>query len=292
LVALGKIAAEAAPTSTERSRGSGFSRDHDPILLILPADHVILDVAAFATAVTAALEAAAGGRLVTFGIVPSRPETGYGYLRVGKAHGAWAELDRFVEKPDAEAARRYVDSGEYLWNSGMFVFRARAYLEELERLAPAMLETCRAAVAAAEAGSDFTRLGAAFLESPTDSIDYAVMEKTHAAAVVPLAAGWSDIGSWAALHEVLEKDDLGNAFRGDVIAEACTNTCVVASERLVAAVGLEGVVVVETADAVLVTAADQAQRVKAIVDALKGTRRAETREPTAGSAATPPARET
>jgi mannose-1-phosphate guanylyltransferase/mannose-6-phosphate isomerase len=264
----------------------------DALLLVLPADHVILDVAAFASALAAALEAATSGRLATFGIVPSRPETGYGYLRVGKSHGAWAALDRFVEKPDAAAAQRYVDSGEYLWNSGMFVFRARTYLDELESLAPAMVKACRAAVAASDAGSDFTRLGPAFVECPADSIDYAVMEKTHNAAVVPLAAEWSDVGSWAALHEVLAKDEHGNAFRGDVVAKDCTNTCVLASQRLVAAVGLEGIVVVETADAVLVTTANQSQRVKEIVDALKGARRVETREASAGSGASRPGRDT
>jgi mannose-1-phosphate guanylyltransferase/mannose-6-phosphate isomerase len=264
----------------------------DAVLLVLPADHVILDVAAFATALAAALEAAAGGRLVTFGIVPTRPETGYGYLRVGKSHGAWAALDGFVEKPAAATARRYVDSGEHLWNSGMFVFRANVYLDELDKHAPGMVKACRTAVAAADASTDFTRLGPAFLESPADSIDYAVMEKTDNAAVVPLAAGWSDVGSWAALYEVLEKDDLGNTFRGDVVAKGCTNTCVVASERLVAAVGLEGVVIVETADAVLVTTANQSQRVKEIVDALKGARRAEIRKGTPGSGERGPARDT
>ena len=251
---------------------SGVGRDRDSAaelcLVVLPADHVILDTAAFVAAVEAAVGAAASGRLVTFGIVPDRVETGYGYLRKGAAHGAWADLDRFVEKPDAAAAERYVRSGEYLWNSGMFVLPARKYLDELDRLAPAMLAKCRAAAASAVADGDFTRLGKDFLECPPDSIDYAVMEKTRDAAVVPLAAGWSDVGSWAALHDVLGKDERGNVLRGNAIADECRDSYVAATSRLVAVVGLEGVVVVETEDAVLVMAKERAQRIKQIVEAL------------------------
>jgi mannose-1-phosphate guanylyltransferase/mannose-6-phosphate isomerase len=210
----------------------------DPILLVLPADHVILDTGAFVAAVEAAVEAAeAEGRLVTFGIVPNKPETGYGYLLKGASRGRWSLLEAFVEKPDLATAERYVESGRYLWNSGMFVFSASAYLEELGRHAPAMLEKCRAALVAAEHGEDFTHLGAAFLECPADSIDYAVMEKTRNAAVVALDAGWSDVGSWSALHAVLEKDAYGNVLRGDVIAKGCTNSYVAAHNRLVATVG-------------------------------------------------------
>jgi mannose-1-phosphate guanylyltransferase/mannose-6-phosphate isomerase len=250
----------------------------DPILLVLPADHVILDTGAFVAAVEAAVEAAeAEGRLVTFGIVPNKPETGYGYLLTGASRGRWSLLDAFVEKPDLATAERYVESGRYLWNSGMFVFLASAYLEELGRHAPAMLEKCRAAIAAAERGEDFTHLGAAFLECPADSIDYAVMEKTRNAAVVALDAGWSDVGSWSALHAVLEKDADGNVLRGDVIAKGCTNSYVAAHGRLVATVGLDGIVVVETPDSVLVMAASHAQRVKEVVDALKAAGRDEVR---------------
>ncbi len=245
------------------------SPDVDPLLLVLPADHVIGNVAAFVAAVDAAIAAADQDRLVTFGVVPSAPETGYGYLLRGADRGAWAELDRFVEKPDAATAQTYVDSGRYLWNSGMFLFSARAYLAELERFEPAIAAACERAVAAAEVDADFTRLGAAFLDCPANSIDYAVMERTGRAAVVPLDADWSDVGSWSALHDVLEKDDGGNSLMGDVIAHGCTNTYVSASGRLVAVVGLEGVVVVETDDAVLIVAREHAQDVKRIVEALK-----------------------
>jgi mannose-1-phosphate guanylyltransferase len=206
---------------------------------------------------------------VTFGIVPDRPETGYGYLHKGGARGAWSELDRFVEKPDAATAQRYVESGEYLWNSGMFVLGARAYLGELERVAPRMLDKCRAAIAGAKKDADFTRLSPAFLECSADSIDYAVMEKTCRGAVVPLAAGWSDVGSWAALHDVLDKDAQGNVAKGDAVLDGCRNSYVAATSRLVAVIGLESVVVVETDDAVLVLAKESAQRVRNLVDALR-----------------------
>jgi mannose-1-phosphate guanylyltransferase/mannose-6-phosphate isomerase len=268
-----KAAAKAAPTPS--TGGSGFSRD--PLLLVLPADHVIRDTAAFVAAVEAATEAAVEGRLVTFGVTPDRPETGYGYIRKGKTRGRCAELEWFFEKPDAATAQRYVDSGEYLWNSGMFLFAARAYLDELARLQPKMLEACRRSVAAGRSDGDFTRLGAAFGECPAGSIDYEVFEKTQNAAVVPLAAGWSDVGSWAALHAVLDKDSLGNVVRGDVIAKACKNSYLAASDRLVVAVGLDGIIVVETADAVLVMSAADSQRVKEIVDALKAAGREEAR---------------
>jgi mannose-1-phosphate guanylyltransferase/mannose-6-phosphate isomerase len=249
-------------------RGRVFSRDLDPILLVLPADHVIQDTDAFVAAVEVAIEPAAQGRLVTFGVLPSRPEAGYGYLRVGESHGTWSELDCFVEKPDTATARQHLESGDYLWNSGMFLLPARRYLDELGRIAPTTLVKCQEAVATAEADVDFTRLGAAFLESPADSIDYAVMQKTRNAAIVPLEAGWTDVGSWAALHDVLEKDAQGNVLRGDVIADECRNSYVAATSRLVAVVGLEGIVVVETEDAVLVMAKDRAQRVKNTVERL------------------------
>ena len=251
----------------------------DPLLLVLPADHVILNHEAFAAAVAVAIDAAAAGRLVAFGIVPSRPETGYGYIRRKAGHGSWSILEEFVEKPDLETARCYVESGHYLWNSGMFLFSARDYLRELDRYAPSILRVSRQAVAEATIDSDFTRLGSCFLDCPSDSIDYAVMEKTDKAAVVPLDAGWSDVGSWAALHEVLEKDADGNTLRGDVIADACKNTYITSSSRLVVGVGLEGVIVVETDDAVVVMAHAHSQRIKRVVDALKINKRPEARTP-------------
>jgi mannose-1-phosphate guanylyltransferase/mannose-6-phosphate isomerase len=242
---------------------------HDEaVLVVLPADHVIPGSAAFEAALDAALGAAAEGRLVTFGVVPDRPETGYGYLLRGAGRGLWWELEKFVEKPDLATAERYVASGRYLWNSGMFVFDAAVYLRELGRHAPRMLDACTAALGQAEQDRDFVRLGAAFAAGPSDSIDYAVMEKTDKAAVVPLDAGWNDVGSWSALHDVLGKDADGNVLRGDVLAARCRDSYIAANGRLVAALGLEGVVIVETEDAVLVMTRDEAQNVKQIVDRL------------------------
>jgi mannose-1-phosphate guanylyltransferase/mannose-6-phosphate isomerase len=245
------------------------SGKEDPLLLVLPADHLVRDTKAFAGAVQAAAAAAAAGNLVTFGVVPDRPETGYGYLLEGVDQGGWSELDEFVEKPNLETAERYVASGRYLWNSGMFVLGAAAFLKELERHAPAMLAACREAVNTATTDADFTRLGPAFATSPADSIDYAVMEKTDRAAVVPLDAGWSDVGSWSALYDLLDKDAAGNVAKGDALVEQCRDTYVLASNRTVAVVGLDNVVVVETQDAVLVIARDASQHVKLVVDRLK-----------------------
>ena len=246
---------------------ASFSRD--PLLLVLPADHVLLDAAAFAAAVKVGIEAALDGYLVTFGVVPDKPETGYGYIARGDDRGGWFGVERFVEKPDLRTAQSYVDSGRYYWNSGMFLFSASAFLRELQKHSPAMLGPCRRAVAEAKVDADFTRLGAAFLDSPSNSIDYAVMEKTERAGVVPLAAGWSDVGSWPALHDVLPKDGDGNVAVGDVLLERCTRSYFASSGRTIAAIGLDEVVVVETPDAVLVMARDQAQDVKKIVEALK-----------------------
>src|ERR1700751_4154952 len=192
----------------------------DPVLLILPADHVIKDVPAFQRAVRAALPAAEQGQLVTFGIVPTAPETGYGYIQRGAASGALYRIARFIEKPDPKRAAEFVKSGEYYWNSGMFLFGARRYLDELARFAPEIARVCETAFASARADLEFTRISPeAFASCPSDSIDYAVMEKTADAVVVPLAAGWSDVGSWAALHDATEADAHGNVTRGDVISE-------------------------------------------------------------------------
>jgi mannose-1-phosphate guanylyltransferase / mannose-6-phosphate isomerase len=255
-----------------------LSGEEDPLLVVLPADHVIVDGAAFARAVATAADVATLGRIVAFGIVPTGPETGYGYLLRGVDHGGWSELERFVEKPGFETASRFVESGRYLWNSGMFLCSARTYLNELAQHAPPILAACERAVQAADVDEDFTRLGASFLDCPSSSIDYAVMEKTSKAAVVALDAGWSDIGSWATLHEVIGKDMDGNAFRGDVVAKECRDSYIAASSRLVAAIGLDGFVIVETADAVLVLPKERAQSVKIIVDHLKQGGRAEVRD--------------
>jgi mannose-1-phosphate guanylyltransferase / mannose-6-phosphate isomerase len=243
----------------------------DPLLLVLPADHVIGLPGAFAAAVAAAAEPARAGYLTTFGVVPTEPATGYGYIRRGSDHAGWSEVAEFVEKPNSATARAYVDSGRYLWNSGMFLFGARAWLDELSAHAPQMRAVCEDAVASAARTDGFVRLGEPFAACPANSIDYAVMEKTSHAAVVPLSAGWSDVGSWSSLHDVLAKDASGNVASGDVVLESCRDTYVSSSHRLVAAIGLDGVVVVETEEAVLVVARDHAERVKRVAE-LVGTR--------------------
>jgi mannose-1-phosphate guanylyltransferase / mannose-6-phosphate isomerase len=266
------LAAHAALKSAD---GDGDS-DADPVLLVLPADHVIRDVPAFLKAVRVALPAAEQGKLVTFGIVPSMPETGYGYIQRAKAeqpddadNGPYL-IARFVEKPSAEKAAQFVKSGDYYWNSGMFLFRARRYLQELERFAPEIARVCASAAAGAKSDLDFTRVDAKVFEScPADSIDYAVMEKTAEAVVVPLDAGWSDVGSWAALHAACESDGHGNVARGDVIAEDSDGCYLYSESRLVAVVGLQNHVVVETKDAVLVAPQDRVQDVKKLVFRLK-----------------------
>ncbi len=251
-------------------KAAGPSAAGDPLLLVLPADHVIRDVPAFHKAVHAAVEAAQEGQLVTFGIVPASAETGYGYIQRGSASGSVYRIARFVEKPSAAVAQDFVGSGDYYWNSGMFLFGARRYLEELGRLAPAIATACAEAFAAAKADLDFTRIDKPLFQTcPADSIDYAVMEKTSDAVVVPLAAGWSDVGSWAALHEASEADGHGNVSRGDVICEDSEGCYLYSESRLVSAVGLKDHVVVETKDAVLVAPRSRVQDVKKLVFRLK-----------------------
>jgi mannose-1-phosphate guanylyltransferase len=208
--------------------------------------------------------------------VPDRPETGYGYIRRGAQHGAWADIARFVEKPDLRTAESYLASGEYSWNSGMFLFSASQLLAEMREYAPAIVAACERVATAASRDGVVVELGAEFAQCPSNSIDYAVMEKTRHGAVVPLAAGWSDVGSWSAMQDVLPRDAQGNSSSGDVLIESCSNTLISASTRVVAGVGLEDIVVVETEDAVLVLRRDRAQDVKKIVDALKAAKRRET----------------
>ncbi|MBB3345207.1 mannose-1-phosphate guanylyltransferase/mannose-6-phosphate isomerase [Luteimonas sp. RC10] len=241
----------------------------DAVLLVLPSDHVVQDPDAFLAAVRAALPAAASGKLVTFGVVPHTPETGYGYIKAGTGEDAALPVERFIEKPDLATAQHYVASGQYYWNSGMFLFRADRYLEELGRHAPAILSAVRTAWERARKDADFTRLDRdAFAASPSDSIDYAVMEKTDAAVVMPLDAGWSDVGSWASLREVSPQDADGNAHHGDVVAIDCRNTYA-HGNRLIAMIGLEDTIVVETDDAILVGRSDRIQQVKDVVAELK-----------------------
>jgi mannose-1-phosphate guanylyltransferase/mannose-6-phosphate isomerase len=271
------VAALVALENTGATGSHDTAGSADPVLIVLPADHVIRDVDAFRAAVAAGRAAADAGRLVTFGIVPDRPETGYGYIRRGPGDGPAYPVAEFVEKPDAETARAYVESGVYFWNSGMFMFRASVYLAELQRHAPEILAPCKAAVAAATRDLDFTRLpGDSFAQCPSDSIDYAVMEKTHSAVVVPLDAGWSDVGSWSALQDALPNDEQGNVVAGDVIAEHSEGCYLHSTSRLIAAVGLRDHVVVETKDAVLVAPRTRVQDVKALVARLKDQGRYET----------------
>jgi mannose-1-phosphate guanylyltransferase / mannose-6-phosphate isomerase len=280
--------AVAALVALDQVRKNGGRGSPDPLLLVLPADHVIRDAPAFQAAVTAGCAAAAEGKLVTFGVIPDRPETGYGYIRrkVGAvASSADAKIEsvpifpvqQFVEKPDAATAQQYLASGEYYWNSGMFLFRAKAYLTELERYAPAMLSACQDAVAAATRDLDFTRLPRdEFAACPSDSIDYAVMEKTSLAVVVPLDAGWSDVGSWSALQDALPRDGQGNVTTGDVLVEDSSGCYLHSTSRLIGAVGLKDHVVVETKDAVLVAPRGRVQDVKQLVAQLKAQGRYET----------------
>ena len=266
------VAAMAALAVTAR----GGAPKAEPILLVLPADHVLTDVASLRKAVAAAMPAAREGRLVTFGVVPTSAETGYGYIRQAAGDGAVRPVAEFVEKPDAARAQAFVESGDYFWNSGMFLLPARGYLDELGRLDPGMLQACRKAYEASASDLDFVRLDAAAFEScRADSIDYAVMEKTQRAAVVPLAAGWSDVGSWAALQDALSPDASGNVTRGDVFAEDSRDCLLYSTDRLVAAVGLEGHVVVETKDAVMVAPKSRVQDVKRLVERMKQAGRSE-----------------
>ena len=256
----------------------------DPVLLVLPADHVIRDPQAFREAVRQGLGAAREGKLVTFGIVPDYPETGYGYIRTGQDvrevesdETGVVPVLQFVEKPDRETAEEYVSTGRYLWNSGMFMFTASSYLEELGVYAPEILEGCRGAYEAGTTDMDFFRLWAdAFLACPSNSIDYAVMERTDKATVVPLQAGWSDVGSWSSLWQVQDRDESGNVCRGDVLCKDVSNSYLHSTERLIAGVGLQDMVVVETKDAVLVADRERGQEVKEIVKSLERQDRQET----------------
>lgn len=248
----------------------------DPLLLVLPSDHVVTDGEAFRRAVREAAPAAEAGALLTFGIVPVGPETGFGYIQAehSDADGVRA-VRRFVEKPDAATAHGYLDAGGYYWNSGMFLFRASTLLAELERFRPDILEACREAFAAARRDGDFIRLDReAFARCPSDSIDYAVMEKTASAMVLPVDIGWNDVGSWSALWDVAEHDEAGNAHHGDVIAVDSRNSYAYA-RRLVALVGVDDLVVVETDDAVLVARKDRVQEVKQVVAQLKAAQRSQ-----------------
>ena len=249
----------------------------DPVLLVLAADHVITDVAAFERSVLLAESAAMRDQLVTFGIAPSHPETGYGYIRAGEVvEDGIFKVASFVEKPSLETATDYVESGEYYWNSGMFLFRAQRYLDELEAVRPKMLVAARAAHAKAVRDGVFVHLdGEAFGNCPNESVDYAVMEEAKQTAMVTLNAGWSDIGSWSALHEATALDEQGNAGRGDVMLMDTENSYVYADQGLVTTVGIKGLVVVSTPDALLVASRDRVQDVRKLVQRLSDEERTE-----------------
>lgn len=256
---------------------AALKKADDPILLILPADHAIKDRELFHAAILKAEQLASGGALVTFGIVPNQPHTGYGYIKRSKnAHKGGYEVERFVEKPDLDTATTFLKSGDYLWNSGMFMFRASRYLEELAKFQPEVLRHSKFAYDQAKADYDFTRLdGEIFGQCPSISIDYAVMEHTTDARVVPLDAGWSDIGSWSSLWDVCPKDNQGNTLTGDIIALETSGSYVYAQDKLVTTIGIEDLVIVDTKDALLVVHKDHSERVKKIVDELKKRDRSE-----------------
>ncbi len=255
-----------------------LDQDPEALLLVLPADHLIVNTAAFHEAITAGIPLAQSNDLVTFGIVPHYPETGYGYINaIDVVKDSVAKsVKRFVEKPDIKMAQHYIDSGDYYWNSGMFLFKASQYLKELACFAPEMLEACQQSVNKALKDNDFLRLDeTAFTACPSDSIDYAVMEKTKTAAVIPLEAGWNDVGAWSSLWEISEQDSSGNVILGDILTENIHNCYLRAEHRLLAAIGVENLMIVETADAVLVAHKDHVQKVKKIVSRLKASHRSE-----------------
>jgi mannose-1-phosphate guanylyltransferase/mannose-6-phosphate isomerase len=265
---IGRNTAPALTLAALAIRDSGA----DPVLLVMPADHLILDPKAFQSVVQQGAELAQQGRVVTFGIVPDGPATGYGYIRKGEG----VDVAAFVEKPDRATAEEYVASGEYLWNSGVFMLKASTWLEELAVHRRDILEAVEIAVAGAREDLDFLRVPVdEFSAVPSESIDYAVMEKTERAAVLPLDAGWSDIGAWSTLWEVSKQDSDGNVLSGDTLVHETGNSMVIARHRVVATVGVDNLIVVETPDAVLVCHKESAQDVKKIVDQLKRAGRTE-----------------
>jgi mannose-1-phosphate guanylyltransferase/mannose-6-phosphate isomerase len=275
-IVLEPVGRNTAPAIALAAHAALAADEGDSLLLVLPADHVIRDVAAFHAAVEIGAAAAREGKLATFGIVPNAPETGYGYIRRGERTGGTYRIAEFVEKPEVDRAKKFLSTGEYYWNSGMFLFRARRYLEELERYAPDIASVCRNSFAGAARDLDFTRVVASAFEScRSESIDYAVMEKTADAVVIPLDAGWNDVGSWASLHAVCDHDSSGNSLIGDVVVEDTQNSYVYSESRLVATLGLRDYVVVETKDAVLVAPKDRVQDVKKLVARLKSAKRYE-----------------
>ena len=252
------------------------SIEEDPLLLVLAADHVIQDNVAFEKSVSAAIPLAESGKLVTFGIVPNEPHTGYGYIKGGKDCSGGFEVDKFVEKPSLDLAREYVASAEYYWNSGMFLFKASRYLEELKKFRPDIYEACKKSLDTTQSDLDFLRISKEKFEAcPSESIDYAVMERTEDAVVVPMDAGWSDIGSWSSLWDISKKDENGNTAHGDVLLQNSNNSYIRSDEKLVAVVGIDDLVIVDTKDALMVAHRDSVQDAKIIAQQLKSQSRTE-----------------
>ena len=251
-------------------------KGYDPIMVVLASDHVIKDQKAFHEALDLAEQAAQNDKLVTFGIVPTHPETGYGYIKKGKQSSTGFDVTEFVEKPNLETAEGYLVSGDYLWNSGMFAFKASVYLAELNKFNPEIFKVCEEAIHNKTEDLDFIRITKELFEKcPDESVDYAVMEKTSDSVVIPLDAGWSDVGSWSSLFEISEKDVSNNAVFGDVITHDTVNSYIRAEERLVAALGVNDLVIVDTKDALMVAHKDSTQDVKKIVNYLKEQQRSE-----------------
>lgn len=248
----------------------------DPLLLILAADHVIKNQDVFTSSVNSAIPIAEAGKLVTFGIVPTEAHTGYGYIKKGEDEGLGYKVDKFVEKPSDSVAKEYFSSGDYFWNSGMFLIRASRYLEELKKFRSDIYDACVLSMQNVVSDLDFLRVdNTAFLKSPSDSIDYAVMEKTQDAVVVPMDAGWSDVGSWSSLWDVQDKDKSGNVVHGDVLLHETKNSYVRADEKLVTTIGVDNLAVISTKDAILVAHRNSVQDVKEIIDQLKNEERPE-----------------
>jgi len=249
----------------------------DGLMLILPADHIIQDTQAFHQSINIAIKQAEQDKLVTFGITPVEPNTGYGYIeKSSEIVDQVYKIKRFVEKPGLETAKQYLKDGNYLWNSGMFLFTAQNYLKELNKYNAKISESCKQAIEKAKQDYDFLRLdSAAFSESPADSIDYAVMEKTENAAVVPLDAGWNDIGNWSALYQIGEKDKNNNVIKGNAITTETTNSYINANHHMIATIGIDDLIIVDTADATLVASKDKTQQVKQIVEQLQQQNRTE-----------------
>lgn len=255
---------------------AAFTADDDPLLLVLAADHVIQDEAAFTNAINEAVPLAESGKLVTFGVVPNEAHTGYGYIKMGRQVESGFVVDKFVEKPSNEVAHQYIESKGYLWNSGMFLFKASRYLEELKKFRPDIYEACSASIVGMVSDLDFLRVNEdKFKACPSESIDYAVMEKTADAVVVPMDAGWCDIGSWSSLWDISDKDSNGNASQGDVLLHNSSDCYVRADKKLVAAVGLKDLVIVDTKDALMVAHKDSVQDAKIIAQQLKKESRSE-----------------